>query len=377
MVRQLGWTTAACLAIAGLGLGCGSEENEEPTCEPVQGAPLEVEAETWTWVEIEGNRCRDGSPTGIGVFRRPEASRLVIYLQGGGACFNVTSCSTNPASFGADDFAALTFSGILDTSDPANPFADASFVYIPYCTGDVHGGSAEGVTITRGPENQSFVGYQNVTRALERIVPTFAGVEQIVLTGESAGGYGAWINYDQVARSFCSEDVVLLADSAPPSPAPHLATCLQQRWQTLWNLGAALPTECTDCSPETGSVSHVVGHLADAYPEGRFGLIASTRDETMSMFFAFGVDDCAALGAGFPPVSEGLAAYSAGLDALLEEEFAGRSNLTSFVIDTTQHTFLSSSLHTATAAGTPLVEWVQRLAEGPTPASVRDPEPAL
>lgn len=33
------------------------------------------------------------------------------------------------------------YSGVFDLANPRNPVADWSFVYVPYCTGDIHSGS--------------------------------------------------------------------------------------------------------------------------------------------------------------------------------------------------------------------------------------------
>src|SRR6476469_4355384 len=45
----------------------------------------------WTYVPIDGSQCIDGSPTGIGV-NLGTSGDLVIYLEGGGACFNSGTC---------------------------------------------------------------------------------------------------------------------------------------------------------------------------------------------------------------------------------------------------------------------------------------------
>jgi len=352
--------------------GTGGEGGSGGACEIPNGEPIEVPDATWTWVPIEGNVCRDGSPTGIGVYRNPDATRLVIYLEGGGACFNSASCSLNPSTFGETHFAARQWAGILDPTDDRNPLRDASFVYVPYCTGDVHAGSATGVDIARGPQDQSFVGFDNVTRALQRIAPTFEGMD-VVLTGVSAGGFGALINYDQVSRAFCSETVTLLDDSGIPIPEPHLAACLQQRWRTVWNLEKTLPAGCAACNQEDGSgLVNYIPFLADRYPGGRFAFVSSTRDGTLGQFFSFGIDDCAQLGAGTPQVAAGIEAFANGLTELREEVLADRENVTSYVIDSGEHTWTETeTLYTTTVGETALVDWVAEVVDGVTlPAPV-------
>src|SRR5580698_1622072 len=101
-------------------------------------------AMTWQFVPIQGAMCRDGSATGIGVNVVPGSTKVMIFLEGGGACFNSITCSMNPKAFSEADFDACTGSGdagggsticgapsisgggsgILNRNDPANPMAD-------------------------------------------------------------------------------------------------------------------------------------------------------------------------------------------------------------------------------------------------------------
>ncbi len=52
---------------------------------------------------------------------------------------------------------------------------------------------------------------------------------KVLLTGISAGGFGAAANYPQVARAFAPVPVYDLDDSGPPGAEdPYLPKCLQQ-----------------------------------------------------------------------------------------------------------------------------------------------------
>ena len=95
--------------------GMGGSGGGGPTCAPegpFDGAaikPIDAPPGDWTWIPVDGAVCRDGSGTGFGV--RPSATgsdKLVIYLEGGGACFNGTTCGINPGSFGSAAFTAWT-----------------------------------------------------------------------------------------------------------------------------------------------------------------------------------------------------------------------------------------------------------------------------
>src|SRR5277367_3655623 len=78
----------------------GASEAAAPDKAPITG----LTANTWTWVPVDGALCRDGSSTGFGV-SLGTSNNLMIFLEGGNACFNYQSCSAlNPSSFDAADF---------------------------------------------------------------------------------------------------------------------------------------------------------------------------------------------------------------------------------------------------------------------------------
>ncbi len=250
------------------------------------------------WIPVEGTRCRDGSPTGMGVRLQPGAPGLLIFMQGGGACFNRLTCEANRASYSEADFEEAISGdgagGIMDRSNPDNPVADWHHVFIPYCTGDVFIGSAEGVDVPDGPSGQMFVGHQNILVYLELLAPYFEDTPRVLLTGSSAGGIGAFVSYYHVARAFDPVPVTLIDDSGPPIPDDDvLAPCLQQLWRDLWDANQAVPADCADCFRADGDGFEAIPtYLADEFPEARFGLISSTGDNVIRIFMGYGDRDC-------------------------------------------------------------------------------------
>src|SRR5262245_66183963 len=72
---------------------------------PPGGAITGLTPGSWTWVDFPGAQCRDGTATGIGV--SPSASgstKLMIFFEGGGACFNAATCGANPAHYDKNTF---------------------------------------------------------------------------------------------------------------------------------------------------------------------------------------------------------------------------------------------------------------------------------
>jgi hypothetical protein len=111
-------------------------------------------------------------------------------LQGGGGCFSAKTCAGGKDFYEPRvDAGPAWEGGIFDLKDERNPVAGHSFVYVPYCTGDVHIGNttrkyAHGLTIHHK-------GYVNGTAALDHLVAAFPGATEVVVIGESAGSIAA------------------------------------------------------------------------------------------------------------------------------------------------------------------------------------------
>jgi hypothetical protein len=338
-----------------------------PSCHPESvftGAKIDASS-TWTWVPFPDAICRDGSTTGIGVRLRPGSKKLAIYLEGGGACFHPDSCNINAlfANFSASAFQSWTTgagaSGIFDATRSDNPFQDWNMVYVPYCTGDVHAGNKEHVDVPgNSPKNQMFVGFRNVSRYLQRLEPTFADATDVVVTGISAGGFGAAFNYDQVASAFCHANVMLIDDSGPPMSDAYMSTCLQARWNELWNLDGTVPADCTDCRrPDGSGLSQYLPYIVKKYPKNRLSLISANMDGIISLFFGYGTNDCQ----GLSGTSAGMSGvmFQAGLEELRASHLSGSPNLGTYIIASTSHTWLNGlAFYNTTVSGMSLPEWV-------------------
>jgi hypothetical protein len=218
----------------------------------------------------------------------PDAKGLMIYLQGGGACYDAKSCSQNAKTpiagenFSRDDFATwestLGNQGIFNTNHPENPVARWNHVLIPYCTGDLHGGLRQNARIPGVQNLQQFVGYRNLANTLKVIAPFFHRAEDIALVGASAGGVGVLINYPQVVNAFGGRSVAALVDSAPVIPESAIKTaCFQRKLKQAFNL--QLPARCPECAdPEQGGLINMYGYLSRTYPHGRFAFASADAD---------------------------------------------------------------------------------------------------
>lgn len=290
-----------------LGVGCGEVEVGSVSEASALGdsyfrgpAPA-GSAAAWSFVPVSGMTCADGSATGIGVnFASRASGKLLIYLEGGGGCWDVTTCrdslhiqNANLGGFDATAFQQVMVTGssryvpaipanygamgIWDRTSSENPFRDYDYVYIPYCTADFHAGN-----LPQSPaDGLSHVGYRNMTRALVYLadIHTPSSTKQVVLCGGSAGGFGALWNFPQTQAAFGPIPVTLLAESGPPLPAPYLASALEEAWRVAWGLDGTKSA----AAPSTHFFPYLQW-IARTHPSRKLNLVAMTGDIAISRF---------------------------------------------------------------------------------------------
>jgi hypothetical protein len=163
--------------------------------------------------------CSHGTPYAYWA-RRGTNNKLLVYYQGGGACWNYITCAlslhdddVNPAQ----DDPALTTTGFADFSNPANPFKDWNVVFVSYCTGDIHFGDAFqdyviGGTTTHVPINHR--GWINSQVVEKWAREHFVAPDELFITGSSAGAYGAIFNAPYLmSRTYPAARAFVLGDA--------------------------------------------------------------------------------------------------------------------------------------------------------------------
>lgn len=329
-----------------LGLtACGDDEDK---------TPIESPSESWTWVDVPGTACGNGEETGIGVNPTDASDDLYIYMQGGGACWDEQTCFVlRSASNLTSGYKQAQFqndstrnASMFNRTQGTNPFRAMSYVFVPYCTGDVHGGSA---VQTYGSRQVHHKGASNVEAWLPKLVSTFPDVKRVFLAGSSAGAFGAQLNYERVSAAFPDAEVHVLADSGQMvTPGGTLL----DTWLTHW--GVTIPATCTNCSAD---FTRFPAYLADTYPESRFGLLAWSRDNVLINFFALPA-----------------ATFETRTQELLTSSYGGKANARYFLKRGTQHTFLGGFDTLSSTTGVTLKDWVSQWVEGnPAWSNVQEP----
>ncbi|MEM1054462.1 MAG: pectin acetylesterase-family hydrolase [Bacteroidota bacterium] len=277
------------------GSGSGPPPPDPSVPSPPSGTVFDAAVDRpgeWIFVPTAGALCRDGSPTGLGFRYEVGAQDLLLLLGGGGVCFDARTCSNNRASYDENDFEAtmkrLGEAGILSRA-ATNPVAGWNTAFVPYCTGDLHGGTISDVRVDGVPSVQQFVGHRNVELYLDQLEPFVLTPRRVLVAGGSAGGYGTLLAFDDVARRFPNSELFLLNDSGPfffddAVFSPNLGTTIE----SLFRLSQSVP-EAALFQPD--GLQTVYAHYAQTYPEATFALASYTDDPTIRDYLAAGQPD--------------------------------------------------------------------------------------
>lgn len=156
-----------------------------------------------------GARCNDGSPAVYGI--RPGfgigKNRWIIHLEGGGACATPEECAKRATRLTSSRPYRNTDVGIgggIQSSDPTiNPdFYDATVVKIHYCSSDGWMGRRPADPLSEDPlDRWHWQGHEIVRSVILDLQESHGllAAKEVILSGGSAGGVGAYMNINRVA----------------------------------------------------------------------------------------------------------------------------------------------------------------------------------
>jgi hypothetical protein len=308
------------------------------------------------WVRTptgEGTRCALGSPYSFFHREGTDPAKLLIYFQGGGACWNWVSCSGmfDPS---VDDDELGDYAGIFDAGNPENPFREFAIVFIPYCTGDVHVGDtlrSYGDDPDAAPVAHR--GYRNVTAVLDRLSAWDRQPDTVVVVGASAGAYGALFHAPAVARRFPRARIVMIGDSGVP--LLHDPPAVLETWNGISSLRRIWKHE-----PSDNAASHP---LREAYRQAalegsrlRTAQITSNHDAIQGAFYLI----------------SGSHEWRTATYALLEEARRIDPTFRSFLVEGADHGLLPTHrFYEYAADGVRLRDWIAGLVGGEKVDDVR------
>jgi hypothetical protein len=301
-------TAILVLGLALFGMACQGEEEEkgEATATPAAtatgaataaasptttaGSPQTPElASGWTKIAPGGETiCSRGTP--FVYFVHPgTVNRLVVYFQGGGACWDEQTCSLGRIfKEAADDRDNPTQAakGILDLENPDNPFKDWSFVFIPYCTADIHWGNN---TETYESGDQDVViqhkGFVNVSAVLDWLQDNFEQPEKIFVSGCSAGSYGSIIGAAHIHKLYPDVPLYQLGDAGAGVNTGDFF----KNSSPNWNIADSRPDwiPAPDGSWEdVSSLADLYVAVANYYPNDRWSQYNAAHDQIQGLFYS-------------------------------------------------------------------------------------------
>lgn len=245
-------------------------------------------------------------------FKPGDADKLLVFFNGGGACWNDATCVTslaltnvpggrptyNPSMYVENS--PVSAAGIFDDENPRNPFADWSKVFIPYCTGDIHIGSNDvlyedttGVItgVQGAPVPVRHRGFDNFMAVREWLKNYYANsstrLRKMLVAGSSAGGYGATINFPYIQTAFPHTRMALFSDGAAgvlSSGFVDTTFTTGQSWG-VENTLAPMFARFMGAYQAATLNQDMMGVLAASYPQARFAQYSTQLDAVQVLFY--------------------------------------------------------------------------------------------
>lgn len=310
--------------------------------------------EGWNWLAPGGETtCSDGSPYQFAVREGP-GEDLLIYFQGGGACWSGLTCGSLNRTFVprvVPEYIEGQGDGIFDLDHPQNPFAAYDMVVIPYCTGDVFmGDSVQEYTAGDAPTIHH-KGYINAATTLDWVYANFPAPVSVFITGESAGALGASFHAPWIIEQYPETQIAVLGDSAGGYSAPGFdLEMIFVPWGTLALLPDWIPGLDDVEAPTELLFEDFYIKAAAQYPEVVFAQYNTLYDEVQAFFMS--------LIPGTPPLED-------VLPGTMDKIITAAPNFRSYLAGGSEHTILHLPEFYMTATnGVAIRDWVAALAAG-------------
>jgi Pectinacetylesterase len=316
--------------------------------------------------------CMDGSPYAY-FAKRGTVNKLLVYYQGGGACWEQLTCLIPVCDFEvteAEDSPNGANAGFADITNPNNPFRDWNVVFVSYCSCDIHFGDAAQDYDNFDPDNPTHVehrGYHNSQVVEKWAREHFLDPEEVFVTGSSAGAYGAWFNAPLLHEVWPASHFDVLADAGNGV----ITQSFLDNYFPNWNFVANLPPEFPQLRQVLEDGTGIVG-----YTEAITSLFPNTRWAHYSTAYDGGTGGQTGfynimLNNNNVPAAlswwEGSCAYNDKMrEQAIETATAVPSNYRYYIGTGSRHTMWGSNkVYTDTTGGVPtLVDWVNGMLDG-------------
>ncbi len=173
-------------------------------------------------------------------------------------------------------------------------------VFLPYTTGDLHWGSNDKVYTGSDPDTGEETtvtvyhrGFDNFLFVLNYLKENYSSsdVTDIFVVGQSAGAYGATVNFPWIREAYPDSSVNALADAGfGVLPEGTLATLIDA-WGFMGNIPDWIPGLEAE-TINTKSMGEITNHIADYYLDSgsRFAAYTSMYDSNQRYFYKVMLD---------------------------------------------------------------------------------------
>lgn len=295
-----------------------------------------------------GPICIAGTPYSI-FTRAADPDKLLVMEQGGGVCWqDFYNCNIVVGNNPLPPFPQVDGAGIWNRSNPGNPFADYSVVYLPYCDGGVFSGDNDVVdpSFPFGPV-RFHRGLRNQSAGLDLAKSLFPGATKITVAGSSAGGVGAAVFAPFLVRFEYGNwvDLTVFNDAGPVAINLDLsqANAVEAR-SSDWQFGQFYPSSCPKCD-ELSHWTDLIHWRLKNDRSIREAIYETDGDLTNRFFLAL---------LGDPAAWRDLIITEHGL---LNEAYPDRYKRFFVAGDTTHTALQTGRFYTYSANGVPLNQW--------------------
>jgi hypothetical protein len=228
--------------------------------------------------------------------RLGDPDKLVVYFDGGGACWDDITCSVPRRADNVGESDGLykaellpenddprRMRGIFDLNNARNPVRDWTIVFVPYCTGDVHSGANTAQyhdADTGEPFAIEHRGADNFRAVLAWMRANLHAPRQIFVTGSSAGAYGAATHYGRIRDAFPSGRAAFLGDAGQGVTTEGFLSQRNGNWRY------DLPESVFGRDAQLTIDQDIVARLAAHYPRDRFAQYTTAHDITQIAFYS-------------------------------------------------------------------------------------------
>lgn len=213
-------------------------------------------------------------------FKKGSENKVMVYFAGGGVSINEETArddTYNTTEIFIDMLANVTMNmGGLASDVEGSPFENWSIILFPYATGDFHAGAGEFHYIDHDGKEKILYhnGYVNYTQTMRKVLE-LAGIsdpEAVVVTGYSAGGFGAALLADDIFTNY-------FPDAESKNVLVDASLLLYHDWHTVATDVWQTPKEISDKLTGNNLTLDCLTTLREKYGDGIHLLFdSSTRD---------------------------------------------------------------------------------------------------